>query len=206
MLSLVLLLLVVPADLASSTMTSLKEEKAFEKESYEGRNILFGVREFAMACIANGFALSGYRPFVSTYLSFSDYLKPALRLSCLMNLPVLYIFTHDSISVGMDGPTHQPVEQLVGLRATPNLDVFRPADTNEVIGAYKAVYQQMKPACIILGRNKVPIMEGTFGSFGSRRCLHCSSRGKKAGCYFNRYGGRSFIRIRSSPAACRKRI
>lgn len=149
------------ADLASSTMTSLKEEKAFEKESYEGRNILFGVREFAMACIANGFALSGYRPFVSTYLSFSDYLKPALRLSCLMNLPVLYIFTHDSISVGMDGPTHQPVEQLVGLRATPNLDVFRPADTNEVIGAYKAVYQQMKPACIILGRNKVPIMEGT---------------------------------------------
>lgn len=149
------------ADLASSTMTTLVDDANFQKDQYEGRNILFGVREFAMACLANGFALSGYRPYVSTYLTFSDYLKPALRLSCLMNLPVLYIFTHDSISVGMDGPTHQAVEQLVGLRATPNLDVFRPADTNEVIGAYKAIFQQSKPACIILGRNAVPIMEST---------------------------------------------
>ena len=149
------------ADLASSTMTTLVDDANFQKDQYEGRNILFGVREFAMACLANGFALSGYRPYVSTYLTFSDYLKPALRLSCLMNLPVLYIFTHDSISVGMDGPTHQAIEQLVGLRATPNLDVFRPADTNEVIGAYKAVFQQSKPACIILGRNAVPIMEST---------------------------------------------
>ena len=149
------------ADLASSTMTTLVDDANFQKDQYEGRNILFGVREFAMACLANGFALSGYRPYVSTYLTFSDYLKPALRLSCLMNLPVLSIFTHDSISVGMDGPTHQAVEQLVGLRATPNLDVFRPADTNEVIGAYKAIFQQSKPACIILGRNAVPIMEST---------------------------------------------
>ena len=149
------------ADLASSTMTTLVDDANFQKDQYEGRNILFGVREFAMACLANGFALSGYRPYVSTYLTFSDYLKPALRLSCLMNLPVLYIFTHDSISVGMDGPTHQAVEQLVGLRATPHLDVFRPADTNEVIGAYKAIFQQSKPACIILGRNAVPIMEST---------------------------------------------
>ena len=147
------------ADLSSSTKTYLTDKGDFSFEDYNGRNIFFGVREFAMAAIANGLALSGYRPFVSTYLSFSDYLKPALRLSCLMNLPVTYIFTHDSVSVGEDGPTHQAVEQLVGLRATPNLEVFRPSDSNEVIGTYKAIFSDNKPACIILGRNKTTIRE-----------------------------------------------
>ena len=147
------------ADLSSSTLTYLTDKGIFSSDDYNGRNIFFGVREFAMASIANGIALSGYRPFVSTYLTFSDYLKPALRLTCLMNLPVTYIFTHDSITVGEDGPTHQAVEQLVGLRATPNLDVFRPSDANEVIGTYKTIFEGNKPACIILGRNKTQIRE-----------------------------------------------
>ncbi len=153
------------ADLASSTLTTLQGEEIFSKTNYAGRNILFGVREFAMAAIANGLALGGFRPFVATYLSFSDYLKPALRLSCLMNLPVVYIFSHDSISVGEDGPTHQPVEQLVALRATPNLEVFRPADSNEVIGCYKTIFEQVKPAAIILGRNQTPILATTSVPF-----------------------------------------
>ena len=147
------------ADLSSSTLTYLTDKGDFQSDDYNGRNIFFGVREFAMATIANGLALSGYRPFVSTYLAFSDYLKPALRLTSLMNLPVTYIFTHDSITVGEDGPTHQAVEQLVGLRATPNLDVFRPSDSNEVIGSYKTIYENKKPACIILGRNKTKTRE-----------------------------------------------
>ena len=147
------------ADLSSSTLTYLTDKGDFSSLDYNGRNIFFGVREFAMASIANGLALSGYRPFVSTYLTFSDYLKPALRLSCLMNLPVTYIFTHDSITVGEDGPTHQAVEQLVGLRATPNLEVFRPSDSNEVIGVYKTIFEENKPACIILGRNETKIRE-----------------------------------------------
>ena len=147
------------ADLSSSTLTYLTDKGDLSSDDYNGRNIFFGVREFAMASIANGLALSGYRPFVSTYLTFSDYLKPALRLSCLMNLPVTYIFTHDSITVGKDGPTHQAVEQLVGLRATPNLDVFRPSDSNEVIGTYKTIFENNKPACIVLGRNETKIRE-----------------------------------------------
>ena len=149
------------ADVATSTMAYLKNMPTFSSKDYSGRNIAFGVREAAMAAIANGLALSGYRPFISTYLSFSDYLKPALRLACMMNLPITYIFTHDSISVGEDGPTHQPIEQLVSLRATPNLTVYRPADSNEVIGVYKTIYQQEMPAAIILSRNKTKMLETT---------------------------------------------
>ena len=149
------------ADLASSTLTYLHDMGDFSSSNYEGRNIIFGVREFASAAIANGLALSGYRPFVSTYLSFSDYMRPAIRLSALMNLPVVYIFTHDSITVGMDGPTHQPVEQLVGLRAMPNLSVFRPADSNEVIGTFRSVYESNMPSAIVLSRNTLPIIETT---------------------------------------------
>lgn len=149
------------ADVATSTMAYLKNTPTFSSKDYSGRNIAFGVREAAMAAIANGLALSGYRPFISTYLSFSDYLKPALRLACMMNLPITYIFTHDSISVGEDGPTHQPIEQLVSLRATPNLTVYRPADSNEVIGVYKIIYQQEMPAAIILSRNKAKMLETT---------------------------------------------
>lgn len=156
------------ADVSSSTKMYLNELSPFSKDNYKGRNINFGVREHAMAAIANGLALAGYRPFVSTFLSFSDYLKPALRLSALMNLPVTYIFTHDSISIGQDGPTHQPVEQLVSLRAAPNLEVFRPADSNEVIGSFKTIFENNKPSCLILGRDKIKILETTSISATSK--------------------------------------
>lgn len=156
------------ADVSSSTKMYLNELSPFLKDNYKGRNINFGVREHAMAAIANGLALAGYRPFVSTFLSFSDYLKPALRLSALMNLPVTYIFTHDSISIGQDGPTHQPVEQLVSLRAVPNLEVFRPADSNEVIGSFKTIFENNKPSCLILGRDNIKILETTSISATSK--------------------------------------
>lgn len=149
------------ADVASSTHSLIKEEGTFDKDERGCRNINFGIREHAMAAIANGMALSGIRPFVSTFFSFADYLKPALRMSALMNLPVLYIFTHDSITVGEDGPTHQPVEQLVMLRATPNLDVYRPFDANEVLGSYKVILDNNNPSCLVLSRNKVELNPNT---------------------------------------------
>lgn len=156
------------ADTSSSTKIYLNELTPFTKDNYVGRNINFGVREHAMASIANGLALAGYRPFVSTFLSFSDYLKPALRLTALMNLPVTYIFTHDSISIGQDGPTHQPVEQLVSLRAIPNMEVFRPADSNEVIGSFKTIYENNNPSSLIIGRNSIKILESTSISATSK--------------------------------------
>lgn len=156
------------ADTSSSTKIYLNELTPFTKDNYIGRNINFGVREHAMASIANGLALSGYRPFVSTFLSFSDYLKPALRLTALMDLPVTYIFTHDSISIGQDGPTHQPVEQLVSLRAVPNMEVFRPADSNEVIGSFKTIYENNSPSSLIIGRNSIKILESTSISATSK--------------------------------------
>lgn len=156
------------ADTSSSTKIYLNELTSFTKDNYIGRNINFGVREHAMASIANGLALAGYRPFVSTFLSFSDYLKPALRLTALMDLPVTYIFTHDSISIGQDGPTHQPVEQLVSLRAIPNMEVFRPADSNEVIGSFKTIYENNSPSSLIIGRNSIKILESTSISATSK--------------------------------------
>lgn len=156
------------ADTSSSTKIYLNELTPFTKDNYIGRNINFGVREHAMASIANGLALAGYRPFVSTFLSFSDYLKPALRLTALMNLPVTYIFTHDSISIGQDGPTHQPVEQLVSLRAVPNMEVFRPADSNEVIGSFKTIYENNSPSSLIIGRGSIKILESTSISATSK--------------------------------------
>ena len=156
------------ADTSSSTKIYLNELTPFTKDNYVGRNINFGVREHAMASIANGLALAGYRSFVSTFLSFSDYLKPALRLTALMNLPVTYIFTHDSISIGQDGPTHQPVEQLVSLRAIPNMEVFRPADSNEVIGSFKTIYENNNPSSLIIGRNSIKILESTSISATSK--------------------------------------
>ena len=113
------------ADLSSSNKTYLENGGIFSRNNYLGKNIFFGVREHAMGGIANGIALSGIRVFVSTFLAFSDYLKPAIRMSALMDLPVIYIFTHDSVTVGEDGPTHQPIEQLISLRSIPNLEVFR---------------------------------------------------------------------------------
>lgn len=150
------------ADVALSTKTYLEDVSDFSFENRLGRNILFGVREHAMGAIANGLVLSGIRPFISTFLSFSDYMKPAIRMAALMKLPVIYIFTHDSITVGEDGPTHQPVEQLTMLRSIPNLEVYRPADANEVIGAYKVVMARTEgPSAIILSRNEVKIQENT---------------------------------------------
>ena len=141
------------ADVASSTYAKLND--------YEDRTINFGVREHAMGGIANGLALVGLTPFVSTFLSFSDYLKPAIRMSAMMNLPVIYVFTHDSITVGEDGPTHQPVEQLISLRSIPNLNVYRPIDANEVLGSYKSIFDTREPSVIVLSRNKVNILDST---------------------------------------------
>ena len=150
------------ADTSSSNKTYIAEGGNFGKENPLGKNIFYGVREHAMGAITNGLSLMGFRPFASTFMSFSDYLKPSLRLAALMNLQNIYIFSHDSISVGEDGPTHQPMEQLLGLRSLPNFDVFRPADANEVIGSYKAIFGKSEgPSVISLARNKLPILEYT---------------------------------------------
>ena len=150
------------ADTFGPNKTYIENGGNFSKENYMGKNIYYGVREHAMGAITNGLSLSGFRPYASTFLSFSDYLRPALRMASLMNLQNIYIFTHDSISVGEDGPTHQPIEQLLGLRSLPNFDVFRPADANEVIGSYKAIFEKTNgPAAIALSRNKLPILECT---------------------------------------------
>lgn len=150
------------ADLSSSILTKLNEYENYSKDNRLGKNINYGVREHAMGAIQNGLSLVGIRNFSSTYLAFSDYLKPSLRLACQMNLANIYIFSHDSISVGKDGPTHQPVEQLVSLRATPNLEVFRPSDINEIIGTYKIIAsKKYGPSVIVLGRNETKIKENT---------------------------------------------
>lgn len=150
------------ADLFASNKTYIKDGGDFSSTNYLGKNIFFGVRENAMSAIMNGLSLCGFRPYGSTFLPFADFLKPSLRLSCMMNLSGIYIFTHDSISVGEDGPTHQAVEQLLMLRSMPNLDIFRPADANEVIGAYKAIFaKEQGPSAITLSRNKTPILEET---------------------------------------------
>jgi len=152
------------ADVSRSTMAKLIDTETNSINNPGGRNINFGIRENAMASIANGMALSNLTPFVSTFFAFSDFLKPGIRMSALMNLPVIYVFSHDSITVGEDGPTHEPVEQLVSLRAIPNFDTYRPGDANETIGAYKAILNTRKPSAIILGRNKVKIEEKTSSS------------------------------------------
>ena len=144
------------ADVASSTKSEIKDSN-YSSINRSGKTIHFGIRENAMASICNGLALCGLTPFASTFFTFSDFLKPGIRLSAMMNLPVIYLFSHDSISVGEDGPTHEAVEQLVSLRAVPNFDVYRPADANEVIGSYKTILEDRKPAAIILGRNNVRI-------------------------------------------------
>lgn len=150
------------ADLSGSTKAA-GGDGDFMPENRKGRNILFGVREFAMAAMANGIALhSNFRPFVSTFFVFSDYLKPALRLSAIMQLPVTFVLTHDSIYVGEDGPTHQPIEQLAMLRSIPNVDVLRPADEKEVIGAYqKAMDKNTTPSVIVLTRQNIKSLPTT---------------------------------------------
>ena len=150
------------ADLAPSTKTRLTFEAAgdFEAEKYGGRNLHFGIREHAMGAIVNGLALSKIRAYGSTFLIFSDYMKPAIRLSALMQLPAVTIFTHDSIGLGQDGPTHQPVEQLIALRAIPGLITLRPADANEVAEAWRVIIGlKHQPACLVLSRQPLPTFD-----------------------------------------------
>lgn len=141
------------ADVSSSTKATIDHSAAITASDFSGKNIYFGVREFGMAAIANGLALHHFLPFVSTYFIFSDYMKPAVRLAALMGLPVTYVFSHDSIAVGKDGPTHQPVEQLAAFRSMPNLQVIRPADGNETAAAWKLALKQItKPTMLVLER------------------------------------------------------
>jgi transketolase len=151
------------ADLASSNKTLLKGEETFRAPDYTGRNIWFGVREHAMGAALNGMLLhGGVRVYGGTFLVFSDYLRPAIRLAAIMKLPVVYVFTHDSIAVGEDGPTHEPIEHLPSLRAIPGLYVLRPADANETAAAYRfAVQKADGPVAMILTRQNLPILEGT---------------------------------------------
>ena len=148
------------ADLAPSTKTRIIDAGDFEKGSYEGRNFHFGLREHAMGAILNGMALCKIRPFGSGFLIFSDYQRPTIRLSGLMELPVIFIFTHDSIGVGEDGPTHQPIEHLISLRAIPQLLVIRPADANEVSEAWRVIMEQTHhPIALILSRQDLPTLD-----------------------------------------------
>jgi len=151
------------ADLSGSTRAYLKGFGDFGPNSYAGRNIRYGLREHAMGSISNGLSLhSGLKPFAGTFLIFSDYMRPAIRLAAIQGLPVVYIFTHDSIALGEDGPTHQPVEQIMGLRAMPGLSVIRPSDAAETIEAWKiAMETRHNPTALILTRQELPILDRT---------------------------------------------
>jgi len=149
------------ADLAGSNLTDLPGERAITASDHGGRTIHFGIREHGMAAIANGLALhGGVRPFIATFLVFADYLRPSLRLAALMGQPVIYVMTHDSIGLGGDGPTHQPIETLAGLRALPNLEVWRPADAHETAAAWLAALERTSgPTLLALSRQNLPILE-----------------------------------------------
>jgi transketolase len=165
------------ADLAPSTMTMLEHPDAghFGHHNYGGRNLHFGIREHAMGSICNGLALSGIRPYGATFFVFSDYVRPSVRLSSLMRLPVLYIFTHDSIGLGEDGPTHQPVEHLAACRAIPGLVVLRPGDANEVSESYRALLSLSdRPAALVLSRQNVPTLD---------RAKYAPASGARRGAY-----------------------
>ena len=150
------------ADLSPSTKTYMKDMGDFSKADYAGRNMHFGVRELAMAAIGNGMTLHGLRAFVSTFFVFSDYVKPMARLSSIMKIPTTYVLTHDSIGVGEDGPTHEPIEQLAMLRSMPNFHVFRPADATETIAAwYSAVTSLETPTALVLSRQNLPQLAGS---------------------------------------------
>jgi transketolase len=170
-------LLAGSADLTDSTSVRLDFDGAedFEPGAFEGRQLHYGIREHEAAAISNGLSLSKLRPLWSTYLTFSDYARPAIRLSALMELPVIHVFTHDSIGLGEDGPTHQPVEQLASLRAIPGLDVIRPADANEVAEAWRvAIDRTHQPVALVLTRQSVPILD---------RSTYASAEGLRRGGY-----------------------
>ena len=173
------------ADLAPSTKTKLEFDDAgtFSAEDYGGRNLHFGVREHAMGAIANGLALSNLRPYAATFLIFSDYMRPAMRLAALMELPVAFVFTHDSIGVGEDGPTHQPIEQLAALRAIPGLITLRPCDANETAEAWRLILGQSKqPACLALSRQALPTLD---------RARYAAADGLRRGAYVLADSGRT---------------
>ena len=147
------------ADLAPSNKTLLDGERAFEAADYGGRNLHFGVREHVMGAAANGLALSGLRPYVGTFLVFNDYMRPAVRIAALMQVPIVYVYTHDSIDLGQDGPTHQPIEQIASLRAMPGMTVIRPADANETVEAWRVALQQPGPVALSLSRQALPTLD-----------------------------------------------
>jgi transketolase len=165
------------ADLSPSTKTNLVFEGAgsFEGEKYGGRNLHFGIREHAMGSVVNGLALCNLRAYGSTFLIFSDYMKPPIRLSALMELPTVFVFTHDSIGVGEDGPTHQPIEQLLSLRSVPGLITLRPADANETVEAWRVIAElKHRPAALALSRQALPTLD---------RDIYASAKGVAKGGY-----------------------
>jgi transketolase len=165
------------ADLSPSTKTNLVFEGAgsFEGEKYGGRNLHFGIREHAMGSVVNGLALCNLRAYGSTFLIFSDYMKPPIRLSALMELPTVFVFTHDSIGVGEDGPTHQPIEQLLSLRSVPGLITLRPADANETVEAWRVIAElKNRPAALALSRQALPTLD---------RDVYASAKGVAKGGY-----------------------
>ncbi|GJQ58148.1 MAG: transketolase [Candidatus Scalindua sp.] len=163
------------ADLGPSTKTYIKETTSFSKSKFGGRNFHFGIREHAMGAVVNGMSLSKLRPYGATFFVFSDYARPAIRLSALMKLPVVYLFTHDSIGVGEDGPTHQPVEHLASLRAMPDLDVIRPADANELSVMWKYIMGlKDRPVALVLSRQSLPTID---------RSQYASADGALKGAY-----------------------
>ena len=149
------------ADLFNSCRNKISSTLEMTDKTHLGRNIYFGVREHAMGAILNGLALSGLKVCGSTFLAFSDYLKPAIRMSALMSLPVTYIFTHDSILIGQDGPTHQPIEQLAMLRSIPNLVTYRPADITELMGCWESILMQNRPTALVVAKEKSTKLSGT---------------------------------------------
>jgi transketolase len=170
-------LLAGSADLTDSSSVRFDFDGAadFEPGAFDGRQLHYGIREHESAAVSNGLSLSKLRPLWSTYLTFSDYARPAIRLSALMELPVIHLFTHDSIGLGEDGPTHQPVEQLAGLRAIPGLDVIRPADANEVAEAWReALDRSHQPVALVLTRQDVPVID---------RSAYASAEGLRRGGY-----------------------
>lgn len=163
------------ADLSPSTKTDIKGANSFEANEYGGKNLHFGVREHAMGSIANGMALSYLRPYTATFLVFADYMRAPIRLAAIMELPVVFVFTHDSIGVGEDGPTHQPIEHLATLRAIPGLDTIRPGDANEVAVAWKvALEHSHEPTALILSRQAIPTLD---------RSKYASAEGLERGGY-----------------------
>lgn len=164
------------ADTASSTKTELAKGESFKVNGENGKNIRFGVRENLMASIVNGLSLINLKAFGSTFLTFSDYMKPGIRLAALMNIPSTFVFTHDAITIGEDGPTHQPIEQIGALRSIPNLYVFRPCDINEVVASWHYILNEKVPSSIIITKEKVPELntssrEGTLkGAYVIKEC------------------------------------